>query len=347
MFNSRSNQFQVYGFLPFWTLNMVDTTDLKSLTHLIYFGIEISSDGTLKSNLNKKELEPGWVQLNSASLKKLRTNFPNRSIIVVRNMNSQNIESILNNRQAFELSIEQIINLVKVNKYQGVNIDFESSDSFSPETQTNFTKWISKLVDVCHSQVKHCEVSIDINADSAAKDRLYQLKPLGLIADRIIVMAYDFYYRNSTKSGPVAPLTGKCKTPEQINCLDYDIKTAISDISRSVSPHKLILGIPTYGYLWTTTDDSFLSNTTSRGVFISQRDIAALFNSDSPPIASWSAHTLTPYAIIREKKVVKQIHYENSQSIQEKIRFAQANGLAGIAYWAIGYQEQSFLPLLP
>jgi spore germination protein YaaH len=179
-------------------------------------------------------------------------------------------------------------------------------------------------------------------ADSAAKYRLWDLEALSRVTDRFIVMAYDYYRKNSSQAGPVAPLTGKCKDDETSrSCLEYDIVTHLAKMIKLVPSEKIILGIPFYGYEWQTAGRDFLANTYSRtGSLASYSRIQTLYA--DPDVSSlsalWSESTLSPYLVFDTNDEIHQIHYENSESLKQKIKLVKSANLGGIAIWALGYE---------
>jgi len=195
------------------------------------------------------------------------------------------------------------------------------------------------LSEKCKATIPNCEISVDVFADSAIKDRLYDLTKISKIVDQVIVMAYDFYRPSSTQSGPVAPLRGKCANSD--SCLDYDVVTSIGDISKQVPAYKIILGFPFYGYEWQTVDNLFLSHSYPKtGQIATYKRIQSLFSDPSIASlsASWSATTFTPYLSYTKDGNTYQIHYDDSNSLSLKIDFIHQAKLGGLAIWALGYE---------
>jgi spore germination protein YaaH len=51
----------------------------------------------------------------------------------------------------------------------------------------------------------------------------------------------------------------------------------------------------------------------------------------------WQPTTLTPWLVFIDQGVTHQIHFDNALSLSYKHQLVQAAGLAGVAYWALGY----------
>lgn len=332
----------VLGFMPYWNLKYANEVPIKHLTHLAYFGIDLEEDGTIKKYENPGELEPGWNKLNSQEyeiLKRQMKILGKKNIILVRGMSNDLIKSIVNNPDTRQIAIDEILEVYKTKQFDGLNIDFEPTGFLDKQTQDNFTLFIKEISTQCKA-INSCEFSIDIYAKSAVERRLYDLKQLDPHVDYFVIMAYDFFVRSSTTAGPIAPLSGACKSNIETNCLEYDIQTSIADISKIIEKNKLILGVPFYGYEWQTISDKFLSNThKGTGSLATFRRVQELLETknEATITASWSATTLSPYIIIKDNNQINQIHYEDERSLKLKLEFINNTGLAGVAIWALGY----------
>lgn len=335
----------VYGFFPYWNIKYADKLHISDLTHFAYFAIDLNQDGSINKKVNPKELEPGWNQLNSTSFSKIlyQVHLLNRkTVITVTAMDPDTIESILNSSDYQETAINSILDVYRSFSFNSINVDFEYVGTPSNATRNNFTNFITKLKNRCITINTTCEIDVDVFADSAAKVRLQDLKPLSQTVDHIIVMAYDYYRKNSNQAGPVAPLRGACQEQTVTNnCLEQDINTNLSQITMLVPSPKIILGVPFYGYQWQTTSNDFLANTYDHtGSLATYQRIMSLFSDPtvSSLSANWSTSTLSPYLtfVIDDKNY--QIHFENPQSLELKVDLVKSANLGGIAIWAIGYE---------
>jgi spore germination protein YaaH len=332
----------VFGFLPYWNMKDSDKLFVRSLTHLAYFGIDLNEDGSIKKYDKPGEKEPGWNKLNSTAFTILSRQIKllgKKLILVVRVMDNDQIDNLLKSPDSRQKAIGSILNLVADKQFDGVNVDFEYMGYPSKETRDYFTQFVSELSTKCKTMNQKCEMSLDVFADSAIKNRLYDLKALAKTIDLIIVMAYDFHRPSSIQSGPVAPLRGKCTNSN--TCLDYDVVTSISDITKLVPAYKLLLGVPFYGYEWQTVDREFLARTYPKtGGLATYKRVRDLLSdaTASSLSATWSAATFTPYLSYFEDGNIYQIHYDDENSLRLKIEFVHQAKLTGVAIWALGYE---------
>lgn len=335
----------VLGFFPYWNMKLSNQLTIKPLTHLAYFGVDLNSDGTIKKLDNPREEEPGWTKLNSNTFSILERQLKitnKKTILTIRVMTYDQITSILNQNTSTDTAIKSIMDLVISKNFDGLNLDFEASAIFDQQTRDNFTIFVRKIKEQCKSHNPQCEISVDIFADSAIKNRLYNLKDLVPETDLFVVMAYDFYRPSNSQAGPVAPIRGRCSDNNpSLSCLEYDITTSIADITKFIPPEKILLGVPFYGYQWQTVDTSFLSNTYPKtGALASYKRIQEIINNPKTASlsANWSNETLSPYLTFSDNDQFFQIHYESTQSLSLKIDLVHQANLAGIAIWALGYE---------
>lgn len=334
----------VYGFLPYWNLKYADILHITPLTHLAYFAIDLNADGTINKKINKQELEPGWNKFNSPITSKVFYQsqlLGQKRILTITAMDPELIESLVDQPINRNNAIKNILDLLQESKYDGLNIDFEYVGEPDQITRNNFSLLLKDLSLQCKQTKTSCTIDIDIFGDTVDKKRLWDLPALTPYIDHVIVMAYDYYRKSSSQAGPVAPLTGSCQTYQTENCLEQDISTHLSKITKIVPSEKILLGIPFYGYEWQTASENFLANTYPKtGSLATYQRIKSLF--DNPKVSSisakWSATTFSPYLTYYEDNNIYQVHFENAQSLEYKMKLVQDANLGGVAIWALGYE---------
>lgn len=339
----------IYGFFPYWNLKYSEELNIRSLTHFAYFAIDLNEDGTINKKTSPLEAEPGWNKLKSKDTAKLLYQsklLGQKTVVTITAMKPDLIESILQSPENRRQAVSSIMSVYKDYDFDDINVDFEYVSTGNQELRDSFVSFITDLRFACISYKPHCQIDIDTFASVGEKPKLWDLKKLEPVVDKFIIMAYDYYRSSSPQAGPVAPIKGKCSTEysEQTNCLGEDILTHISMISKLIPSEKIILGVPFYGYEWQTASSDFLSNTYSgTGNLATYRRIQTLFQDQniSTISALWSDNTLSPYIVYEEDNETFQIHFENAQSLEQKIKFIESANLGGVAVWALGYEGQS------
>lgn len=342
----------IYGFLPFWNMNESDNFNYHLLTHVAYFGLDYNPDGTIHKISDDNTLEPGWNQLNSSQANQVFRSTKSargKTIIVMRAMTQKLIESLVNNPDHRQQVIDSTMEILDQKNFDGINIDFEYVGTPDTQTKNNFSLLVKQLSSVCKQTRPGCEVSIDVFADSAVKNRIWDYASITPHIDYVIIMAYDFFRSSSSQAGPVAPLRGACSesSSDQSTCLEYDVAQTIADFSKIIPAEKIILGVPYYGYQWQTTTSEFFSNTYQKtGATATYKRIQELLTSstqeDNSTILGLSTHwndtTLTPWITYTDTEGnIQQIHYEDERSLSLKYDLVNQSNIAGIAIWALGY----------
>ncbi|MCZ8515191.1 glycosyl hydrolase family 18 protein [Paenibacillus filicis] len=136
--------------------------------------------------------------------------------------------------------INNIYTLVKDKNFAGVNIDFERVSEDERDLYTGFLKQLSERL-----KPEDYYISVALPVKRTENEyRGYDYGGIGSVVDFVFIMAYDFHEAHSDP-GPVAPIDEIRKT------LDYAIQ--------KMSSHKIIVGVPRYGYDWTIANGSVIS----------------------------------------------------------------------------------------
>lgn len=132
------------------------------------------------------------------------------------------IRTMMNDSAAKQLAIQGIV--AEANRYDSVNLDFEGLGWHdTPEelskVRADFTSFVTDLAFALHLKGKQLSLCLHpLNSDYPG----YDYQALGLQADQIIIMAYDYGAK-----------------PEPVDRVEEAVQLAIA----SVSPEKLVLGI--------------------------------------------------------------------------------------------------------
>ena len=194
----------------------------------------------------------------------------------------------------------------------GINLDFELIPSSSG---ADFSEFIREMSIACRS--KGLVFSID-NYVPMGGTGYYDRKTQGEVADYVIIMGYDEHYAGSNEAGSVASI-------------DY-VESGIKMTLEEVPARKVINGIPFYTRIWSTS-----------GTDVSSQAV------DMATVKQWlSNHSLTPqwddvtcqnYAEYTDGGTLNQCWIEDEDSIRAKLSVMQANELAGVAEWRLGFED--------
>lgn len=315
-----------YGYVPYW----VDTTALKSLdwsliTHVAYFSIGVSSDGSLSGIPNSSRF---IFLISYAHLRGVRVH------ITFTIFGNSSVSSFLNNASARQNAITQIVNFVENYNIEGVNIDFEFVTS---SVKDSFTRFIIDLNSALKTQTyRRKDLFIAMPAVPEWYPG-YDYTTLANNSDGLFIMAYDFHYSGSSVAGPVAP-----NVPSSF-WGNYCVAKTIGSYKARCNPSKLILGMPYYGYRWPTSSGNIGSSTTGTG--------SAVFSSTAMSEVSnygrlWDSYSLTPWYRYNASGQWYQVWYDDTASIRIKLRMVVDSSIGGAGCWALSYDGGVFSNVL-
>ena len=338
----------VYGFLPYWNLDKVSIQE--ELTHLAYFGLEIDSDGSILTENRPGETEPGYYKLNSDEFLDLLGQKNLKVDLVLKQFENNQIEEFINSKTAQEELLKNLDSILLAYPINGLNIDIEYSGEASDELRANFVLFLRRLNQYLDQKYQNIDLSLDVyaSAGDVSKKLIWDVAALESEIDYLIVMAYDFHQRSSNQAGPVAPLFGGDELWE------HDINVYFKGFLDQIPREKILLGIPFYGYGWQTDSlDSQANTYPGSGFTISYEEVLKLLSGESIEDGNWEdcynvaqhwqEDALSPYISLncQEKgnTVNYIIYFENPRSLSYKLEYASQLDLAGIAIWALGYEN--------
>ncbi len=328
-----SNNFQIIGFQPYWLMSKAAKV-YDGIDTITYFGLTINSDGSIKKLNNPQEEEPGWTNLKN-------TNFANNTTSLLLHLSDDDeINKLLEKPEKNAVKLmSDVTPIMKSKKFSNLNLDIESFRESSASAQIKFTRFVKEVKKVVQKE-NLGTLTVEIPPIALFKKNLINPIEIGKIADFVILMAYDYSYAGSFVTGPVAPYGGAFKTRE------FDVRTTVSEAVKKIPSEKIILGMPLYGYEWETLDNIAGSAVIpGSGAVASSRRISTMLADEKyKPFNDKEASS--PYIIFsdtKNKNYFHQIYYENEESILEKITLAKNQKLAGVAFWALGYEDNKIL----
>lgn len=231
------------------------------------------------------------------------------------NFNNNLISAIVRNTEARDLLIENLIAVMELKGYVGLDIDFEF---IKAEDRDLFTEFVRVCAESMHAAGFSVSVALAPKTSANQPGLLYEGKDypaIGDIADYVLIMTYEWGY----KYGPpmaVAPLN------QVRRVLEY----AVTEIV----PSKISMGIPNYGYDWPLPYE--------RGVTVAR----TIGNVEAVQIAinqgaeiMFDEISQSPYFNYISDGVEHVVWFEDVRSLQAKFELIKELGLRGPGYWQI------------
>lgn len=237
------------GWMPDWrTQQSVDdvTPHLGQLTSVMPFGYKVNMEGQVVGDFIPT-MEPWKTFIADAKAKKVRV-VP--SVVIGDGATNHEVLSNATKRKAL---VAELVNIVKANGFDGIDIDFEAKQA---RTRDYFSTFLRELYAAMGQKWVYCTIesrsplnhrylpgqtippdSLDYANDYAAMNKY---------CDRVEIMAYDQgivdQLLSSARSAPYAPVADPGWTGAMIELA-----------AQSIDKKKLILGVATYGYEYKVT----------------------------------------------------------------------------------------------
>ncbi|MDO4344616.1 MAG: glycosyl hydrolase family 18 protein [Eubacteriales bacterium] len=204
--------------------------------------------------------------------------------------------------------------------FDGINVDFEN---IPEEAADGYIQFIRELSVKCRKN--GLVLSVDVPVPMSFSEH-YNRAELGKVCDYVIVMGYDEHYYGSEEAGSVASLGFE--------------NQGILDTRKDVPAEKLISGIPFYTRLWNTVTNSD-GTTTVTSEALGMDEAQQILDNNNVE-ASWDETTAQNYAEFEgDDGSLYQIWLEDDKSIEEKMTLVKDYGLAGVAAWKLGFENDS------
>jgi spore germination protein YaaH len=308
----------VYGYHPYWCGSAYKSYNFSLLSRVAFFGFQVDpltgSFTTIHDWPNTEFL--AYAHRNGCKVD-----------ICITNFDKDNNAQFLNNDKAQISCINNIIIILKKGGGDGVNIDFEGVALAEKEKLTDF---IHKLA----VQLKQINPSFKLTMTIPAIDRegVYDIKALSESVNLFILMAYDYYGKNSMIAGPSAPLySGKLWPPGNID------QSVARYISSGVNPLKLLLGVPYFGKLWTTQSSYVPSATKNFVSALSYKNIRKYYQDKYP--GGYDTISFSKAFVFNDGKEWNQLWSDDEKTLAFKYDYVKKIGIAGVAIWALGYDN--------
>lgn len=206
----------------------------------------------------------------------------------------------------------------------GINIDFET---LKLDDGPYFVQFLRELSILCRE--RGLILSVD-NYVPEGYNKYYDYAEQGIVADYVVIMAYDEHTSISEEPGSVASI-------------GY-VQMAIDNTLAMVPAEKIVIGVPFYTRLWKVvtegeTEKFGIAETPAMGA--AQKN-AAEHKAD----VVWDETTAQYYAEYTENEAVYKVWLEEERSIAEKLVRVDAAKLGGMAAWRIGLEKKEVWPVI-
>lgn len=325
---------EVIGFFPSWIPIENIEKSLPNLTQVIYFGLGVTSDGQIIKINEEGSPVIEWSIFTSSEFSDFKNEAQKKGkkvTVALKNFDNESIDTLISSTTATSRLTKELIKIAKDYGIDGFNLDFEYVTDTDFPTRIYFNRFISAIDEALDEYDPELTFSIDVNALATSSDAAYDMPKISEHVDHIIVMGYDYSRAVSAFAGPVAPLYGEGNS--------LSVSKTVTNLSGRINYEKVILGVPFYGYEWSTRGRSWGSATIpGSGALATYKRVKRVINENKNVKKYWDAISQGPWLEYVDGNAIKQIYYEDARSIAAKVGFVRDHSMAGIAIWAIGYE---------
>jgi len=270
---------------------------------------EEKMDGTLNGLVNMEYLD--WARVNGLAVWPLVSD--NYSAAV-----NNAVLTVTHNR---ERAVRQIVDYVDLYGFDGINIDFEQVRQADAPYFLQFLRELAPLL-----RQRGVVLSVDLYVPLYTK--YYNRTEIAKTVDFIAVMAYDEHTYGSAVSGPAASLGF--------------VETGIADTLLEAPADMVLLGLPFYTRVWREEEKNGKLEITLKNYGMAYTK--QLFVEQNAEFV-WLEDAGYYYAEFSVNEdgadVIYKTWLEDNKSIEKKLRIFESYGLAGVACWRRGLEDEN------
>lgn len=337
------------GWIPFWKEDsgaQEAMQHLSSLKEISPFSYELDPEIGVVDKMDVSKAP--WPELFAAA----RAN--NVKIVPsIASMNGGIIHSMLKSPAKRSIHIEDIWGTILLNNYDGIDIDYEGKKA---ATKPYYSAFIKELSGVLHAHKKI--LSCTVESRTPAASRFAVARPpieyandyavLNKYCDEVRIMAYD--------QANIDLKLDKSKGAKRfyLPVADPDwVDKVIRETLKTISPKKVVLGIPTYGYEYELPAGGGLPNfyDKTKSVTFSQAMTIASSTGSTPARNSAGELSFAYFKQVNQNGVTmaepRVVWFTDAESIAQKLALVKKYKLKGAAFFKFdGEADQSFWNLL-
>jgi hypothetical protein len=357
---------EVYGFVPYWEMDegIADHVAKTDLTTLALFSVTHRRSGELATNQNGYKRITGPV---GSQMIRQAHDRGERVELVYTSFGETKNRRFYSEPESRERWIRELVALVAELGLDGINVDVELLPA---EHVAGYGAFVGELRDALRAEVPDGQVSVATTAGE--RGAAMAAAAVGAGADRVFLMGYDYHWAGSDPgaSAPIDRLDGATKD------LVWTLDTYAA---AGVPVERTLLGLPLYGMTWPTLGPGIGSPATGRGdAWVPRWNLSVFddpdFEPTYEPVESVEFYAVTadgqrPVTEPAEEGIGagevgspdelgngpepgaaevsadpddtewSAVYFDSPRSLTPKLALADARGLAGAGFWAIGYER--------
>lgn len=325
---------------------IVDSKEITQSAWVPEWGNQRGFDSVVRNKDKFNDINPVMYNVNNdGTLKNIRKEGSERLLQFLRGngtliipsiqiFDAEILKSVLNNKDYYNNHISGILNEVDKYKYDGIDIDYESTYL---DDKALFFSFLTDLSAEFKKRDKHLVATLlpkwgdNINYTAFPQTRKVQdYERIGKIVDEVRIMLYDYTYQASKYPGAIAP------------------KEWVEDVAAytatKIDPHKVVLAGRLYAYDWIYDEKTFLPvrpledlvSSNVRAKAYTYEDVVAIKNKYPNGKDEYNEKVGENIFIYNDGTNDRVIFYPDTKSIDLLKEITKKHGFKGVAYWRLG-----------
>lgn len=254
---------------------------------------------------------------------------------------SNGVAELLASEKGRQSAITQIINELTVsyksigkNPYSGVTIDFEDIGSGNRKDFVTFLRQLSVQLKNYEDRPLSLYVCVQpVPSGSSAYSNAYDYKSIGVLADKVILMAHGYDPKNLNNyvnnPGDAGRYYQHCPTVP-LSKIYLDLR----DVIERIPPDKVTLAFSARNIAWQIGNDGKLISGSPVNV---ATDSVAKRLSQADTVHGWDKIYQQSYAIYTTEDDSRYfLWYQDETSVDAELRTAKLLGVTGVSLWHLG-----------
>jgi len=236
---------------------------------------------------------------------------------LVSNLENPDVDTqtVLNTTSARDNLVNNLIAQAITYGLDGINVDIEQLPAAAAD---GYIQFIRELSIKCEKNDIILSVDNYVPTESSG---CYNRSEQAKYADYVVIMGYDEHYGGSEEAGSVASL-------------DW-VAQGVADTLNEVPAEQVVLGMPFYCRAWAVAEDGTVSSKTYG------MDAIQSFLEANNATTTWLEDEGQYYAEFASGDVTYKVWVEDPESIEAKLKVMKDNGLAGGAFWKLGFDNSA------
>ncbi len=210
--------------------------------------------------------------------------------------------------------VDRIRALVRNRGFDGIDIDYEH---LAAADRQPFTAFVTELAAGLHADGKLLSVTLHPKTSEPGpqpKNQAQDYAAIGRVADEVRIMLYDYHW-DTSRPGALAPIRW--------------VRAVMTWAGTQVPPHKLVLGVATYGYNWVG----------SRGTSLMWHEIMQRVRAHDATVHYSTTKQAPWFSYVDRRGRTHTVWFENARSLAAKRSVMRDLGANGMHYWRLGGED--------